>query len=194
VAAAAIVFLRAQEVIQAATITTFIVLAPKAKELDAFTAVTASAFMIPSAQAETQMASASTLVKPMEDGKVSHTATATTLTAGVAQGAQVVSANFVILPKAKVLTAAVTAESVTSDSLTATAVAKGVSGDCSGTCVCGTECTCSMSVEGLAKVVHVLIAPALMTAMEAAAMVTASELKKQPPALAMIVTTVALWK
>jgi len=51
-----------------------------------------------------------------------------------------------------------------------------------------------MSVEGLAKVVHVLIAPALMTAMEAAAMVTASELKKQPPALAMIVTTVALWK
>ena len=112
----------------------------------------------------------------------------------VALRAQAVSAKIVGLPKAKVLTAAVTADSVTSDSLTATAVAKGVSGDCSGTCVCGTECTCSMSVEGLAKVVHVLIAPALMTAMEAAAMVTASELKKQPPALAMIVTTVALWK
>ena len=79
--------LRAQLVMQAANMATFVVLAPKAKELKALMAVTSSAFVVLGAQEETQMASACTLVKPREDGEASDTATVTTMTAIVAQRA-----------------------------------------------------------------------------------------------------------
>jgi len=57
---------------------TFAILVPKAEKLEASTAVaavTARVFVVQRAQAETQMATASALVKPWEDAEAAAAAT-----------------------------------------------------------------------------------------------------------------------